>query len=74
MQEVVENINKTDYDKQRTISKLIEFKEAIISKAIKLNIELEAAQKYCKSHEYLIAFRILVFTKKVNLSNAAWNF
>ncbi len=34
MQEVVEDINKTDYDKQRTISKLIEFKEAIILKGI----------------------------------------
>ena len=43
MQEVVEDINKTDPEKQRIISKLIEFKEAIISKAIELNIELEAA-------------------------------
>ena len=43
MQEVVEDIYKTDQDKQRIISKLIEFKEAIISKAIELNIELEAA-------------------------------
>ena len=43
MQEVLEDIYKTDQEKQRIISKLIEFKEAIISKAIKLNIELEAA-------------------------------
>ena len=43
MQEVAEDIYKTDQEKQRIISKLIEFKEAIISKGIKLNIELEAA-------------------------------
>ena len=43
MQEVVEDIYKTDNEKQRIISKLIEFKEAIISKGIELNIELEAA-------------------------------
>ena len=43
MQEVVEDFNKTDQEKQRIISKLIEFKEAIISKSIELNIELEAA-------------------------------
>ena len=43
MQEVVEDIHKTDSDKQRIISKLIKFKEAIISKGIELNIELEAA-------------------------------
>ena len=43
MQEVAEDINKTDQEKQRIISKLIEFKEAIISKGIELNIELEAA-------------------------------
>ena len=43
MQEVVEDIYKTDHEKQRIISKLIEFKEAIISKGIELNIELEAA-------------------------------
>ena len=46
MQEVVDDINKTDPEKQRIISKLIEFKEAIISKGIEFNIELEAAQKY----------------------------
>ena len=38
MQEVIEDINKTDPEKQRIISKLIEFKEAIISKGIELNI------------------------------------
>ena len=43
MQEVVEDIYKTDQEKQRIISKLIEFKKAIISKGIELNIELEAA-------------------------------
>ena len=43
MQEVVEDIYKTDQEKQRIISQLIEFKEAIISKGIELNIELEAA-------------------------------
>ncbi len=43
MQEVVDDIYKTEPEKQRIISKLIEFKEAIISKGIELNIELEAA-------------------------------
>ena len=43
MQEVVEDIYKTDQEKQRIISKLLEFKKAIISKGIELNIELEAA-------------------------------
>ena len=43
MQEVVEDIYKTDKDKQRIIDKLIDFKEGIISKSIELNIELEAA-------------------------------
>ena len=43
MQEVVEDIYKTDQEKQRIISKLNELKEAIISKGIELNIELEAA-------------------------------
>ena len=46
MQEVVEDINKTNPEKQRIISQLFEFKEAIISKGIELNIELEAALKY----------------------------
>ena len=43
MQEVVEDIYKTDHEKQRIISKLIKFKEAIILKGIELTIELEAA-------------------------------
>ena len=43
MQEVVEDIYKTDQEKQRIIAKLIEFKKAIISKGIELNIQLEAA-------------------------------
>ena len=43
MQEVVEDIYKTENEKQRIISKLIEFKESIILKGIELNIELEAA-------------------------------
>ncbi len=43
MQEVVDDIHKTEPEKQRIISKLIEFKETIISKGIELNIELEVA-------------------------------
>ena len=43
MQEVVDDIYKTDHEKQRIISKLIEFKKAIILKGIELSIELEAA-------------------------------
>ena len=43
MQEVVEDIYKTDHEKQRIISKLNEFKDAIILKGVELNIELEAA-------------------------------
>ena len=43
IQEVVEDIYTTDNEKQRIISKLVKFKEAIISKGIELNIELEAA-------------------------------
>ena len=43
IQEVVEDIYKTDQEKKRIINKLIDFKEAIISKGIELNIELEAA-------------------------------
>ena len=43
MQEVVEDIYKTDQEKQRIIHKLIDFKQAIISRSIELNIELEAA-------------------------------
>ncbi len=43
IQEVVEDINKTEKEKQRIIDKLIDFKEAIISKGFELNIEIEAA-------------------------------
>ena len=43
MQEVVEDIYKTEQEKQKIIGELIDFKEAIISKGIELNIELEAA-------------------------------
>ena len=43
MQEVVDDNYKTDNEKQRIISQLIEFKEAIISKGIELNIELKEA-------------------------------
>ena len=42
IQEVAEDIYKTDHEKQRIISKLIEFKEEIILRGIELNIELEA--------------------------------
>ena len=43
MQEVVEDIYKLDQEKQRIISKHIEFNEEIILKGIELYIELEAA-------------------------------
>ena len=43
MQEVVEDVYKTEQEKQKIISKLIDFKEAIISKGMELHIELEAA-------------------------------
>ena len=43
IQEVVEDVYKTDQEKQKIIAKLIDFKEAIISKGIELHIELEAA-------------------------------
>jgi len=43
MQEVVEDIYKTDHEKQRIICKLIEFKDAIISEGIALHIELVSA-------------------------------
>ena len=43
IQEVVDDIHKTDPEKQRIISKLNEYKELIISMGIELNIELEAA-------------------------------
>ena len=43
MQEVLEDINIPEKEKQIIIAKFIDFKEAIISKGIELNIELEAA-------------------------------
>ena len=43
MQEVVEDLYKTEQVKQKIIDKLIDFKEAIILKGIELHIELEAA-------------------------------
>ena len=43
IQEVVEDVCKTEQEKQKIIVKLIDFKEAIISKGIELHIELEAA-------------------------------
>ena len=43
MQEVVEDVYKTEQEKQKIIGKLIGFKEAIILKGIELRIELEAA-------------------------------
>ena len=41
IQEVVEDVHKTQQEKQKIIGKLIDFK-AIISKGIELHIELEA--------------------------------
>ena len=43
LQEVDEDVYITDQEKQIMIAKLIDFKEAIISKGMELNIELEAA-------------------------------
>ena len=43
IQEVQEDVHKTEQEKQKIIGKLIDFKEAIISKGIELHIELEAA-------------------------------
>ena len=43
IQEVVEDVYKTEQEKQKVIGKLMDFKEAIILKGIELNIELEAA-------------------------------
>ena len=43
IQEVLEDVYKTEQEKQKIIGKLIGFKEAIILKGIELNIELEAA-------------------------------
>ena len=41
--EVVEDVYKTEQEKQKIIGNMIEFKEAIISKGIELHIDLEAA-------------------------------
>ena len=43
IQEIVEDVYKTEQEKQKIIGKLIDFKEAIILKGIELHIELEAA-------------------------------
>ena len=43
IQEVVDDVYKTEKEKKKIIGKLIDFREAIISKGIELNIELEAA-------------------------------
>ena len=43
IQEVLEDIYKTDKEKQRIIGNLMDFREAIISKGIELNIELKVA-------------------------------
>ena len=43
MQEVVEDEYISDKEKQIITAKLIDFKDAIISKGMELNIELEAA-------------------------------
>ena len=43
MQEVVEDVYISDKEKQRITAKLNDFKDAIISKGMELNIELEAA-------------------------------
>ena len=43
IQEVVEDVYKTEHEKQKIIGKLIDFKEATISKGIELHIKLEEA-------------------------------
>ena len=43
IQEVVEDVYKTEQEKQKIFGKLIDFQEAIISKGIELHIELKAA-------------------------------
>ena len=45
MQEFVQDSYKAYQEKQRIIDKLIEFKEALISKSIELNIDLDVAQE-----------------------------
>ena len=43
IEEVLEDVYKTEQEKQKIIGKQIDFKEAKISKGIELHIELEAA-------------------------------
>ena len=43
IQEVVEDVNKTEQEKQKIIGIMIDFKEALVLKGIELHIELEAA-------------------------------
>ena len=43
IQEVLEDVYKTEQEKQKIIGKLIDLKEAIISRGVELHIELEAA-------------------------------
>ena len=43
IQEVIEDVYKTEKEKQKIIGKLIAFKESIIAESIELHIELEAA-------------------------------
>ena len=43
IQEVLEDVYKTEKEKQKIIDRLIDFKKAIISKGVELHIELEAA-------------------------------
>ena len=43
IQEVVEDIYITDQEKEKIINKLSDFRDAIISKSIELNIDLEVA-------------------------------
>ena len=43
IEEVKEDVYKTEQEKQKIISKLIDFKDAILSKGIELHIELKAA-------------------------------
>ena len=43
IQEVVDDLYKTEEEKKKIIGILIDFKKAIISKSIELHIELEAA-------------------------------
>jgi hypothetical protein len=43
IQEVLEDVYKTEQEKQKIIGNLIDLKEEIISKGVELHIELEAA-------------------------------